>query len=152
MSRTAAAFAACKADWSKARANYGSWVRDEFLLDLITATNKFLGSPQAREAFRGGWTSEELFGITFEPPHQLGLVCAVVNASLAIVSFDGGWVFVKTPAMPGEEDSDSVLRYFRSAFQYDHSVSWWRHPTYGRINPPRRWGQELLARWRIDRR
>ena len=131
MCRPAAALAACKADWSKARANYGSWVRDQFLLDLITATNSFLSSPQAREAFRGGWTREELFGITFEPPHQLGLVCAVVNASLAIVRFDRGWVFVKTPAMP-EEGGDTVLRYFRSAFRYGDSASWWHHPTYER--------------------
>ena len=132
VSRPAAALATCKADWSKARANYGSWVRDELLLDLITATNSFLSSPQAREAFRGGWTREELFGITFEPPHQLGLVCAVVNASLAIVRFDGGWVFVKTPAMHDEEGPETVLRYFRSAFQHDDSVSWWHHPTYER--------------------
>jgi hypothetical protein len=130
--RAAASFAVCKADWSKARANYGSWVRDEFLLDLINATNSFLSSAQAREAFRGGWTREELFGITFERPHQLGLVCAVVNASLAIVRFDGGWVFVKTPAMHDEEGPETVLRYFRSAFQHGDSVSWWHHPTYER--------------------
>jgi hypothetical protein len=130
VSRPAAALAACKADWSKARANYGSWVRDEFLLDLITATNSFLSSPQAREAFRGGWTIEELFGISSEPPHQLGVVCAVVNASLAIVRFDGGWVFVKTPALQGEGGADTVLRYFRSAFQHGQSVLWWNHPAY----------------------
>ena len=130
---TAAAFADCKADWSHARVHYGNRVRDEFLFDLISATNKFLSGSQARQAFRGGWTKEELFGITLEPPHQLGLICAVVNASLAIESFDGGWVFVKTPATPGEDDSDEVLRYFRTTFQHRYSVPWWRHPTYSRI-------------------
>jgi hypothetical protein len=121
----AAALASCKADWSKARANYGNRVRDEFLFDLITATNKFLSGPQTREAFRGDWTKEDLFGITLEQPHQFGLVCAVVNASLAIVCFDG----------PGEDGTDTVLRYFRSAFQHPSSVPWWRHPTYSRIGP-----------------
>ena len=129
----AAAPASCKADWSKARANYGNRVRDEFLFDLITATNKFLSGPQAREAFRGDWTKEDLFGVTLEQPHQFGLVCAVVNASLAIVCFDGGWVFIKTPAIPGEDGTDTVLRYFRSAFRHRGSVPWWRHPTYSRI-------------------
>jgi len=112
-------------------------VRGEFLLDLITATNSILSSSQAREAFRGGWTREELFGISFEPPHQLGLVCAVVNASLAIVRFDGGWVFVKTPVLQGEEGPDTVLRYFRSAFQHGDCISWWHHPTYKPIDPAR---------------
>lgn len=108
-------------------------MRDEFLFDLITATNKFLSGPQAREAFRGDWTKEDLFGVTLEQPHQFGLVCAVVNASLAIVCFDGGWVFIKTPAIPGEDGTDTVLRYFRSAFRHRGSVPWWRHPTYSRI-------------------
>ena len=129
----AASLAACKSDWSKARASYGNRVRDEFLFDLITATNKFLSGPQAREAFRGDWTIEELFGITFEQPHQFGLVCAVVNASLEIVCFDGGWVFIRTPAIPGEEGGDSVLRYFRSTFQHHGSLPWWRHPTHSRV-------------------
>jgi len=44
VSRPAAALAACKADWSKARANYGSWVRDEFLLDSTVLALKVLQS------------------------------------------------------------------------------------------------------------
>ena len=132
----AAALAACKADWSKARTYFSGWVeRDELLRDLITATNKFLSGSQARQAFRGGWTKEELFGITLEPPHQLGLICAVVNASLAIECFDGGWVFVKTPAMSGEDGGDEVVRYFRTTFQYRDSMPWWRHPAYSPIRP-----------------
>ncbi len=129
----AAARADCKADWRNARAHYGNRLCDDFLFDLVTATNKFLSGSQARRAFRGGWTKEELFGITLEEPRQLGLICAVVNASLAIECFDGGWVFVKTPAIPGEGGGDEVLRYFRTSFQYRDSVPWWRHPTYARI-------------------
>ena len=130
----AAALADCKTDWSKARTYYSGRVeRDELLRDLITATNKFLSGSQARQAFRSGWTKEELLGITLEPPRQLGLICAVVNASLAIECFDGGWVFVKTPAITGEGGGDEVLRYFRTSFQYRNSVPWWRHPTYARI-------------------
>ena len=36
----ATALAACKADWRKARACYGNRVRDGFLSELITATEK----------------------------------------------------------------------------------------------------------------
>jgi hypothetical protein len=56
----AAALTSCKADWSKSRANYGNRVRDKFLFDLITATNKFLSGPQDREAFRGDWTKRDV--------------------------------------------------------------------------------------------
>ena len=44
MPRAAASFAVCKTDWSKARANYGSWVRDEFPLDLINLRIAFLAA------------------------------------------------------------------------------------------------------------
>ncbi len=58
-------------------------------------------------------------------------------ASLAIACFDGGWVFVKTPATPGEDDGDEVLRYFRTTFQYRDSVPWWHHPNYWPIKLPK---------------
>ena len=126
----AADLTACKVDWVKARPHYGPRLGDEFLFDLIKATNNFLAGRQAADAFRGGWTMEELFGMSLDRPYQFGLVCAVVNATLVITGFDGGWVFIKTPAIPGEDGGDTILRYLRTTFQHPDSVPWWRHPTY----------------------
>jgi hypothetical protein len=86
-----AALAACKADWAKARARYDDArvLGDEFILNIFNATNGFLRCRHAHEAFRGGWTAEELFGVTLEKPFRVGLMCAAVNATLAIVGFDG---------------------------------------------------------------
>jgi hypothetical protein len=129
-----AALAACKADWAKARAHYGHarLLGEEFILDMFNATNDFLGSRRAREAFRGGWTMKELFGVTLEMPYRFGLVCAAVNATLAIVDFDGAWVFVNARAIASEDAGDALHRYIRADFQYPGSVPWWRHPTYTR--------------------
>jgi hypothetical protein len=76
---------------------------------------------------------EELLGMTLETPSRFGLVCAAVNASLAIVHFDGAWVFVNAPSIVGEDAGDSLHRYIRTDFQYRGTVPWWRHPTYAQI-------------------
>lgn len=128
------AYTACKADWIGARRAYPQTRQrgDDLLLELFNATNRFFRSSDARKAFRGGWTAEELFGITLETPRRLGAVCAAVYANLAIVHFDGAWVFVDAPSIAGEDAGDSLHRYIRTDFQYRGSVPWWHHPTYAR--------------------
>jgi hypothetical protein len=131
----AAALAACKADWVGARGRYRHRVSgDQFILDMLNATNHFLDSHQAVDAFRGGWTMEELLGMTLETSSRFGLVCAAVNASLAIVHFDGAWVFVNAPSIADRDAGDSLQRYIRTDFQYRGSVPWWRRPIYAQIS------------------
>jgi len=127
---------ACKADWAKARHRYDDArvLGDEFILNIFNTTNSFLRSRHAHEAFRAGWTAEELFGVTLEKPFRVGLICAAVNATLAIVGFDGPWAWVNAPSIAGEDAVDALYHYIRTDFQYRDSVPWWRHPSYTRID------------------
>jgi hypothetical protein len=127
---SATALAACKTDWAKARSRFDDarLISDEFTVNIVNATTAFLRGRQAHEAFRGGWTAEELFGVTLQKPFRVGLVCAVVNATLVIVKFDGPWAWVD--AASNEEHGDGLYHHIRSDFQFRDSIPWWRHPTY----------------------
>lgn len=100
-----AAYAACKTDWQKARGRFprSRQCGDDLLVELFNATNRFFKSADGREAFRGGWTAEELFGITLEEPRRLGAISAAVYANLHIIRFDGPWIWTAAPPIDGGE-------------------------------------------------
>jgi hypothetical protein len=142
-STAAAAQRACKADWERARSTYAHTrqLGDDLLIELFDATNKFFNGAQARDAFRGGWTAEELFGITLEKPRRCGAVCAAVYANVDTIRFDGPWVWINTPPIAEERDGGSLQRRIRTDFRFLRAVPWWRHPSPtlsgpGTITPP----------------
>ena len=70
-----AALAICKAEWADARLRY-SGVLDPPTQKLFRATDEFLATDHALDAFKGGWTVEQLFGMgRGEYATQCGLIC-----------------------------------------------------------------------------
>lgn len=130
-STATAAYAGCKADWRRARGAYAHTRQrgDDLLFELFDATNRFFRGADAREAFRAGWTAEELFGITLEKPRRFGAICAAVYANLDIMGFDGPWVWTSMPPIHGEHDEYSIQRRIRTDFRFIRAVPWWRHPS-----------------------
>jgi hypothetical protein len=127
---TAARFA-CKADWERAQSTCARarQLGDDLLIELFDATNEFFNGAQARDAFLGGWTSEELFGMTLDRPRRCGAVCGAVYARLNTIRFDGPWVWIGTPRMAHELDGRSLQRRIRTDFRFLRVVPWWRHPS-----------------------
>jgi hypothetical protein len=127
--RGAIVLSACKADWEKARSKYAQapQLGDELLSELFDATDAFFRGPQGRAAFRGGWAAQELFGITLEKPRRFGVICAAVFAKVDILDFDGPWVWIRTSAIDGDEDGDSIARHIRTDYRFRQTVPWWRH-------------------------
>jgi hypothetical protein len=116
-----AALAICKAEWADARLRFCGAL-DPSTQKLIQATDEFLVSDYALEAFQGGWTMEELFGMGRGGDQtQGGLICAAA-AGLEIVRFDGPRVWLRV----GQEAGDHGLCYSRKDFSHSKIQPWWQ--------------------------
>jgi hypothetical protein len=119
-----AALAICKAEWADARLRF-SGALDPSTQNLIRATDEFLASDHALDAFKGGWTMEQLFGMgRREYATQCGLICLAARGTIEIVRFDEGRVWIRVANVP--EDDDHPISYRPQDFVVSNSQPWWQ--------------------------
>ena len=119
-----ATLAICKAEWAHARLRFVS-VHNPSTQKLVCATDQFLASDDALDAFKGGWTVEQLFGMgRGERAAQVGLVCLVACGDIEIVRFDEKRVWIRVANVPG--DDAHPVSYRPKEFLVSNSPPWWQ--------------------------
>jgi hypothetical protein len=120
-----AALAICKAEWADARLRYAGPDVDPSTLKLVRATDAFLVSHHALDAFKGGWTLEQLFGLgRGEHATEWGLICLAARGIIEIVRFDESRVWIRVPNAPGA--GATPVSYRPKDFPVSNGRPWWQ--------------------------
>ena len=98
---------------------------DSSTQDLIIATDAFLVSDHALDAFKGGWTLEQLFGLgRGEHATEWGLICLAARGIIEIMRFDESRVWIRVPSAPGA--GATPISYRSKDFPVSNSRPWWQ--------------------------
>jgi hypothetical protein len=123
-----AALAICKAEWAEARLRYSGLPVNLATQKLFDATEEFLASDYALDAFTSGWTVEQLFGMGRDDSGaQCGIICVAAQNDIEIVRFDGPRVWIKVKA---SGDDDGPLSFQREHFAHTKIPPWWSDPDH----------------------
>lgn len=115
-----ATLAICKAEWADARLRHGD-IANPAMQKLAHFTDAFLASDHALDAFRAGWSIEQLFGMRRDGGQACGLICLAALGAIEIDRFDEAGVWLR-PA--GE--IDTPISYQPKDFPVDGAVPWWQ--------------------------
>ncbi len=120
-----AALAICKAEWADARLRFSGVPVNASTQKLLEATDVFLASDYALDAFKGGWSMEQLFGMgRGEFAAHCGLICQAALGAIEIVRFDEKRVWIRVPNAPG--DDGIPISYRSRDFSISNSPPWWQ--------------------------